>query len=100
MSKPPPVRTRFRLYIGEWIEALGLERRKIAKIAGITEGYLSLIINNHELPEPKNPSLMVALALADAIGVGVDLLRHPPPQTIEELRKLPAAVVDRLIGRR
>lgn len=97
MSKPSA--NRPRLYMGEWIDALGLERRKIAKEAGITEGYLSLIINNHALDQPKNPSLGVALALADAIGVGVDLLRHPPPQTVEELRKLPADIVDRLLKR-
>ena len=99
MSKPSPNRKVRRLYIGEWIDALGLERRKIAKEAGITESYLSLLINNFTAEQPKNPSVWTIIQIADAASVSIDLLRQPPPHTIDGLRKLPPDLVDRLIKR-
>ena len=83
-----------KLYIGEWIEVLGLQARAVAKDAGISEPYLNQLIHRTK----DNPSLRILIKIASAMGIGVaDLQRPPPPRAVlDELRKIPSDQLERL----
>lgn len=64
-----------RLYIGEWIKALGDAPTAVATCLKLNPGYLSQLINNKK----KNPSYWVLCEVADHLKIPVDYLRKPPP---------------------
>ena len=69
--KNPP-----KLYIGEWIEHLGTKKpSEIAKEAGITESYLSLLISG----EKDNPAAHYVKSISEAMGVSMNALYSRPP---------------------
>jgi len=65
-----------KLFIGEWIFALGMKASEVAKAAGYTEGYISQLITESET---KNPSFVAIYRIAKAMGIPVDCLTNPPP---------------------
>ena len=92
--KQDPSELEPKLYIGEWIKALNLQPRAIAKVAGVSEPYLSQLIRRTK----DNPTYKVLFKIATAIGVGVKDLQSPPPSrsVIEEIRKLSRDQLERL----
>jgi transcriptional regulator with XRE-family HTH domain len=92
--KPSSTELEPKLYIGEWIEALDLQPRAVAKAAGISEPYLNQLIHRTK----DNPSLKVLFKIANAMGMGVRDLQSPPPPraVLEEIKKIPSAQFERL----
>lgn len=89
---------RVPLYIGEWIARLGLKQKDVAKDAGIGESHLS----NIKTEGRQDPSYSTLYRIADAMGVTVDDLRHPPPaaSTVAAVEKLSPKAQEALFGRR
>jgi transcriptional regulator with XRE-family HTH domain len=71
-----------------------LKPRDVARDAEINEGYLSMLISRKR----DNPSLDILTRIADAMGVGIDDLRRPPPdkKVLEEISRLSPEQLDRL----
>jgi transcriptional regulator with XRE-family HTH domain len=76
-----------RLFIGEWIEALGAKQKDVADASGIGESYLSLLIDGTK----KNPSALILYKISEHLGVSVnDLYNAPPPKAeLEMLGQVP-----------
>lgn len=93
MTQDPP-ELEPKLYIAEWIKALDLQPRAIAKAASVSEPYLNQLIHRTK----DNPTYKVLLRIAAAMGVGVKDLQGPPPSrsVIEEIRKLSREQLERL----
>lgn len=93
-SEKPAGRPIKPLYIGQWISALGLVQREIAREAGMNEGYLSLLISGKKV----NPSHAMVAAIADAMGIRWDCLYEPPPskEVIQTAQNLDPVVLSRL----
>lgn len=96
--KRPSVPTEPILYIGEWIDALGLKQKEVADRAGIGKSYLNLICKRTRV----NPSFAVLQAIADAVELTIEDLKTPPPPSnlIEEIHRIPAGQIARLRSRR
>lgn len=94
LMKPSPSILEPKLYIGEWIEALGLQARAVAKDAGVSEPYLNQLIHRTK----DNPSLKVLVKIASAMRMGARDLQSPPPPraVLEELKKIPSDQLERL----
>src|SRR5581483_2986462 len=71
-SRARPVR---KLYIGEWIRALGIKQVEVVRATGINEGYLSSLISGAR----KNPSFEVLNQIAEFLGIPVGYFNRPPP---------------------
>lgn len=69
-TKSPP-----RLYIGEWMVALGIRQVDVVRQTGINGGYLNELISGSK----KNPGFLMLSGIAEALGVPVDALRKKPP---------------------
>ena len=82
------------LYIGEWIAAFDLKPREVHKKSGVSEPYLSQLINNRKA----NPSQVKLKQVADALGIKVkDLYSRPPSrETLDELSRLSPDQIVRL----
>lgn len=78
-KSPPP-----RLYVPQWIDALGFERKAVAEEAEIGVSYIA---NMGRVAAQKNPSSQVLKKIANSIGCTVeDFYRPPPPRaTLESL---------------
>jgi transcriptional regulator with XRE-family HTH domain len=87
-----------RLYLGEWIRAMGRKPAEVAKAADINEGYLSQLISGQK----KNPSALLLHSIADFIGIPMQYLYRPPPNRtwLAEAADLEPAILERLIGRK
>lgn len=83
-----------KLFIGEWIEVLGLKQNDIAKSSGIKKSYLNLLCKRKR----DNPSLNVLSAIADAMGLTIKDLQTRPPAaaSIETIREIPSALIERI----
>lgn len=92
--RKPPTRQFRKLYIGEWIRALGYKQVEVVRKTGINEGYLSSLISGAK----KNPSYDMLNQIADFLGVPVSYFNRPPPdrQFIEEAAELDPRVLARL----
>jgi transcriptional regulator with XRE-family HTH domain len=92
--KQDPSELEPKLYIGEWIKALDLQPRAIAKAAGVSEPYLNQLIHRTK----DNPSFKILFRIATAMGVGVKDLQSPPPSrsVLEEIKKIPPDQLERL----
>jgi hypothetical protein len=73
MAKTPKAAPR--LYIGEWMDALGLRQVDVVRATGINGGYLNELISGNK----KNPGYLMLSGIADALGVSVEALRRKPP---------------------
>lgn len=87
-----------KLFIGEWIEALGLKQKDIAKASGVKKSYLNLLCKRKR----DNPSLDILIAIANAMNLTIkDLQTCPPPAaSIEAIRDIPSALIERIRGQR
>lgn len=87
-----------KLYIGEWIKALGLKQIDIARKAGLKKSYFNLLCSRKR----DNPSLNVLQAIADAMELNIlDLQKPPPPsQSIDHIQNIPIDLIERLRRRR
>lgn len=76
----PPIR------LSEWLDRLGRKPGEVAKKSGISESYISNIINS----PTKMPSTHVMWAISEELGISVnDLYNHPPERAItEKVRRL------------
>jgi hypothetical protein len=86
------------LYIREWIQALDLQPRAIAKKAKVSEPYFNQLIHRKK----ENPSLKVLVRIADAMGVGLRDLQMPPPspEVLKAIQIIPSDQIERLRQRR
>lgn len=103
MSKPPrippkgpgsrPRRPPPKLYVGEWLRRLGFTQVEIAKAVDIGESHMTLIIQGKRYPSPG-----LLMAIADAMGLTTELLRHAPPdeETVRAAAELGPSVLARL----
>lgn len=98
----PPLQNRTRLvrklYIGEWIRALGVKQIEVVRATGINEGYLSSLISGTR----KNPSFEYLNQIADFLGIPVGYFNRPPPdrEFLTEAAGLDPKVLARLTAPR
>jgi len=97
MRRPtPPKRqqTASPLYLGPWLNRLGVKPVELCRGTGLTDAYVSELISGKK----NNPSFNAIRDIADFLGIGIDQLRRPPPpeDAIESVGSLPASVIDRL----
>jgi transcriptional regulator with XRE-family HTH domain len=90
----PPEVDDDKLYLGEWLKALGIRPAKVARETGINEGYLSSLISGRK----RNPTRSILLRIAKSIGIEWHLLYEPPPPkaVIEQIKKYGTGVLQRL----
>lgn len=93
-----PQREFRKLYIGEWVRALGRRPVEVVRATGINEGYLSKLISGAK----KNPSFDMLNQIADFLGIPVSYFNRPPPdrQFIEEASELDPKVLAKLMAPR
>jgi hypothetical protein len=84
-----PTRT---LYLGAWIDRLGLPQNVLANRAGITEGYLANLIRYGAARSPSAEVMLnIAAAISDLSGIKIsvdDLYERVPPQPDLEFRRI------------
>ena len=94
-SKGPgsrPRRAPPRLYVGEWLRRLGYSQVAIARAVEIGESHMTLIIQRKRYPSPG-----LLIAIAEAMGLTSELLRHPPPD--EDTIRATAGIDPQIIAR-
>ncbi|XUM21019.1 helix-turn-helix domain-containing protein [Bradyrhizobium oligotrophicum S58] len=86
-----------KLYIGEWIRALGMRQVDVVRATGINEGYLSSLISGGK----KNPSFEMLNQIADFLGIPISYFNRPPPdrEFLAEASGLDPRVLQRLMTR-
>ncbi len=93
-----PQRQFRKLYIGEWIRALGLKQIDVVRGTGINEGYLSSLISGSK----KNPSFELLNQIAEFLRIPVSYFNRLPPdrEFIAEAAELDPRVLARLMSPR
>lgn len=86
---------RRRLFLLEWINALGVERADIAKAGGVTVSYINNMIGGRR----ENPAASVLMGISDYLKITVnDLYERPPPKSqLSDLTRLSPAAQDALL---
>jgi transcriptional regulator with XRE-family HTH domain len=89
-----PQRQFRKLFVGEWIRALGFRQVDVVRATGINEGYLSELINGTK----KNPSFEVLNQIADFLVIPVSYFNRAPPdrEFIAEAAGLDPRIIARL----
>ena len=64
-----------RLFIGQWVRALGKRPVDVVRATGINEGYLSELIGGTKT----NPSTALLRQIGDSLGIKWHYLYEPPP---------------------
>lgn len=84
-----------KLFIGEWIRALGFRQVDVVRATGINEGYLSELISGGK----KNPTFEILNQIADFLAIPVSYFNRPPPdrEFIAEAAGLDPKVLARLM---
>lgn len=97
MMRRTPQRQFRKLYIGEWIRALGYKQVDVVRGTGINEGYLSNMISGRK----KNPSFDVLNQIAEFLNIPVSYFNRQPPdkEFIAEAAGLDPGVLSRLVVR-
>jgi transcriptional regulator with XRE-family HTH domain len=87
-----------KLYVGEWIRALGLKQVEVVRGTRINEGYLSELVSGKK----RNPSYDILCQIADFLGIPVSYFGRPPPDRgfIEEAADLDPKVLAKLLAPR
>lgn len=87
-----------KLFIGEWVRALGFRQVEIVRATRINEGYLSELINGNK----KNPSFDVLNQIADFLGIPVSYFNRAPPdrEFMKEAAELDPKVLAKLMAPR
>lgn len=93
-----PQKPRIRLFIKEWMEAIGMTQTEVAKAAGISAAYLSEIIG----PKQKMPTIPTLRDIADALGLPMQRLFEPPPsrETVRSMADIDPVTLARLLSNR
>lgn len=83
-----------RLYIGEWLAAMGIKPARVSDETGINAGYLSHLISRKK----DKPSRAILLKIGRFIGVDWHLLYEKPPTraTIDQVAKYGPGLLERL----
>lgn len=94
-TRAAPQRQFKKLYIGEWIRALGLRQVDVVRGTGINEGYLSSLISGGK----KNPSFDLLNQVADFLGIPISYFNRPPPdkEFLAEAAELDPKVLTKLM---
>jgi transcriptional regulator with XRE-family HTH domain len=92
--RTPPEEQIIEVFIGPWLNALGVQPTALATELEINEGYLSQLISRKK----RNPSFSLVARIADALGITIDQLRKMPPdqEIIKTIRLLDANVLNRI----
>lgn len=64
-----------KLFIGEWIHALGMRPRDVARGAGVNEGYLSQLISGQKIKATPG----YVRKMANFLGIDWRDMYDPPP---------------------
>lgn len=77
---PPPPRP---IYLGEWLELLGIGPSEAAKLAGCTQSYISNMMRGVK----PNVNVQILLRLSEKIGITInDFYQRPPsPTTADQM---------------
>jgi transcriptional regulator with XRE-family HTH domain len=65
-----------KLYLGDWLDTLGLTQADLVRITGMTRAYISELCAGHK----NNPSIAMLLDISDSMGISVNDLYRPPPE--------------------
>lgn len=86
---PPP------LYLGGWLDRLGLKQNAVAVAAQIGKAYMSQLCSGKR----DDPKAAVLYRISEAIGVVMnDLYKPPPPRMdVARLRQYDPRTLDRLL---
>lgn len=85
------------IFLGDWLEEFEIGASEAAKIAGVTQGYISNIVAGRK----PNINVLILLKLSDRMGVTVNDFYRPLPNksqlnALKELSpKAQAAILDR-----
>jgi len=99
LKKRHPSQRQFRkLFVGEWIRALGFRQVEVVRATGINEGYLSELISGGK----RNPSFDILSQIADFLGIPVSYFNRPPPdrEFMKEAAELDPKVLAKLMAPR
>jgi transcriptional regulator with XRE-family HTH domain len=93
--RPAPKRPSRKLFVGEWVRALGFRQVEVVRATGINEGYLSELISGNK----RNPSFDFLSQIADFLGIPVSYFSRPPPdrEFIAEASELDPKVLAKLM---
>lgn len=92
-------KSQFRkLFVGEWIRALGFRQVEVVRGTGINEGYLSELISGGK----RNPSFEVLNEIAEFLGIPVSYFNRAPPdrEFIAEAAEIDPRVLAKLMSPR
>lgn len=94
-SRPAAARQFRKLFVGEWVRALGIKQVEIVRATGINEGYLSELMNGRK----KNPSFAILTQIAEFLGIPVSYFNRAPPdrEFIAEAAELDPKVLAKLM---
>jgi hypothetical protein len=97
MPRQPSKDDQPELFIGQWLSALGIRARDVARGAHINEGYLSQLISGDKV----KPTAGMVKKIGDYLKIyWRDLYRRPPSRdVIKEASTLDPAVLARLYKR-
>lgn len=94
--KPRAQARRIRkLFVGEWIRALGFRQVEVVRATGINEGYLSELVSGSK----KNPSFEYLNEIAEFLGIPVSYFNRAPPdrEFMQEAAELDPKVLAKLM---
>lgn len=74
------------LYVGDWIDALGFERRVAAEFAGTTQSYISNMSGGRQNRRQtgRSPSTRILLALSRLLQISMNDFFVPPPAKLTQ----------------
>lgn len=87
------------LFLGRWLDVLGVKAVEVAAAVEVTESYLSELIAG---TEKVNPSSALMLEISEYLNVSVNQLYRPPPsrEVVEALRAMGPDIAGRLAQER
>lgn len=97
-TRSAPKRQFRKLFVGEWIRALGVRQVEVVRATGINEGYLSELISGNK----RNPSFEILNQIAEFLGIPVSYFNRAPPdrEFIAEAAELDPKVLAKLMAPR
>ena len=86
------------IYLGEWIRALDTTPAEVARGTGLSESYLSQLIDGSK----NNPTLDKLSKIVHCLDIPIGAVFEPPPDItlVDRFSRLPPRLVERLKQRR
>lgn len=86
------------IFLGEWIRALETTQAAVARGTGLSETYISQLIDGSK----NNPTLKKLSLIVQCLDIPISAIFEPPPDVtlVDRFSKLPPRLVDRLKQRR